>query len=207
MAQAEPTSPLVWSEKGRLLLRNGDLPAVRAALTRAVELAPLGPGALISLGDLELRQGDLAAAEVHYRRALVCAPTPTAASSCSPSPGRGPASPPKPSPWPWTPRAAGRTTSRRSCWQPCSWPRPASAYRPPPMPPPRDCGRTTPPSPAPARPRCAERRQLYTRREPPSRSAPQYAFIRVTLKHTSRRLYGRLSSLKSVSVTKRRPPG
>ena len=74
MEKAEPTSPLVFGEKGRLALRDGDLPAARAALTRAVELDPLGPGALISLGDLDLRQGDLAAAELHYRRALVVRP-------------------------------------------------------------------------------------------------------------------------------------
>ena len=74
MEKAEPTSPLVFGEKGRLALRDGDLPAARAALTRAVELDPLGPGALIALGDLDLRQGDLAAAELHYRRALVVRP-------------------------------------------------------------------------------------------------------------------------------------
>ncbi len=74
MERAEPTSPLVFGEKGRLALRDGDFPAARAALTRAVELDPLGPGALIALGDLDLRQGDLAAAELHYRRALVVRP-------------------------------------------------------------------------------------------------------------------------------------
>ncbi|MBV8199299.1 MAG: tetratricopeptide repeat protein, partial [Acidobacteria bacterium] len=74
MEKAEPTSPLVFGEKGRLLLRDGDLSAARAALRRAVELDPLGPGALTSLGDLELRQGDLAAAERHYRGALVVRP-------------------------------------------------------------------------------------------------------------------------------------
>jgi len=74
MEKAEPTSPLVFGEKGRLALRDGDLPAARAALARAVDLDPLGPGALISLGDLDLRQGDLAAAELHYRRALVVRP-------------------------------------------------------------------------------------------------------------------------------------
>ena len=74
MEKAEPTSPLVFGEKGRLALGDGDLPAARAALTRAVELDPLGPGALIALGDLDLRQGDLAAAELHYRRALVVRP-------------------------------------------------------------------------------------------------------------------------------------
>jgi protein O-mannosyl-transferase len=74
MEKAEPTSPLVFGEKGRLALRDRDLPAARAALTRAVELDPLGPGALIALGDLDLRQGDLATAELHYRRALVVRP-------------------------------------------------------------------------------------------------------------------------------------
>ncbi|HXO42002.1 MAG TPA: tetratricopeptide repeat protein [Thermoanaerobaculia bacterium] len=74
MEKAEPTSPLVFGEKGRLAMRDGDLLAARAALTRAVELDPLGPGALIALGDLDLRQGDLAAAELHYRRALVVRP-------------------------------------------------------------------------------------------------------------------------------------
>lgn len=74
MEKAEPTSPLVFGEKGRLALRDGDLPAARAALTRAVELDPLGPGAQTALGDLDLRQGDLAAAELHYRQALVVRP-------------------------------------------------------------------------------------------------------------------------------------
>jgi tetratricopeptide (TPR) repeat protein len=74
MAKAEPMSPLVFGEKGRLALRDGDLPAARAALTRAVELDPLGPGAQTALGDLDLRQGDLAAAELHYRQALVVRP-------------------------------------------------------------------------------------------------------------------------------------
>jgi len=74
MEKAEPTSPLVFGEKGRLALRDGDLPAARAALTRAVELDPLGPGALIALGDLDLRQGDFAAAELHYRRSLAVRP-------------------------------------------------------------------------------------------------------------------------------------
>jgi Flp pilus assembly protein TadD len=74
MEKAEPTSPLVFGEKGRLALRDGDLPAARAALTRAVELDPLGPGAQIALGDLDLQQGDLAAAERHYRQSLVVRP-------------------------------------------------------------------------------------------------------------------------------------
>jgi tetratricopeptide (TPR) repeat protein len=74
MEKAEPTSPLVFGEKGRLALRDGDLQAARAALTRAVELDPLGPGAQTALGDLDLRQGDFAAAELHYRQALVVRP-------------------------------------------------------------------------------------------------------------------------------------
>jgi tetratricopeptide (TPR) repeat protein len=74
MERAEPTSPLVFAEKGRLLLQDGDLPAARAALTRAVELDPIAPGALLSLGDLELRQGELDLAEAHYRKALVVRP-------------------------------------------------------------------------------------------------------------------------------------
>src|SRR5262249_37196269 len=71
MEQAEPTSPLVFAEKGRLLVQDGDLAGARAALTRAVELDPIGPVALLALGDLELRQGELDAAERHYREALV----------------------------------------------------------------------------------------------------------------------------------------
>ena len=74
MEKAEPTSPLVFAEKGRLLLQDGDLPAARRALTRAVELDPLAPAPLTSLGDLELRRGELAAAELCYRRALVVRP-------------------------------------------------------------------------------------------------------------------------------------
>jgi tetratricopeptide (TPR) repeat protein len=74
MERAEPTSPLVFAEKGRLLLQDGDLPAARAALERAVALDPLAPGALIALGSLELRQGELDAAEQHYRRSLVVRP-------------------------------------------------------------------------------------------------------------------------------------
>jgi tetratricopeptide (TPR) repeat protein len=74
MEKAEPTSPLVFGEKGRLLLQDGDVGGARAALSRAVELDPLDPGSLIALGDLELRQGELDAAEAHYRRALVVRP-------------------------------------------------------------------------------------------------------------------------------------
>jgi tetratricopeptide (TPR) repeat protein len=74
MEREEPTSPLVFAEKGRLLAGDGDLPAARAALARAIALDPLAPGALLSLADLELQAGDLAAAELHYRRALVVRP-------------------------------------------------------------------------------------------------------------------------------------
>ena len=74
MEKAEPTSPLVFAEKGRLRVQAGDLAGARAALTRAVELDPIAPGALLSLGDLELQQGELDAAEGHYRRALVVRP-------------------------------------------------------------------------------------------------------------------------------------
>ncbi|HEV7518119.1 MAG TPA: tetratricopeptide repeat protein [Thermoanaerobaculia bacterium] len=74
MEKAEPTSPLVFAEKGRLRVQAGDLAGARAALTRAVELDPIAPEALLALGDLELRQGELDAAEAHYRRALVVRP-------------------------------------------------------------------------------------------------------------------------------------
>jgi tetratricopeptide (TPR) repeat protein len=74
MEKAEPTSPLVFEEKGRLLVQDGNLPAARTALTRAVELDPIAPGALLSLGDLELRNGELDAAEAHYRKALIVRP-------------------------------------------------------------------------------------------------------------------------------------
>ncbi|HVT14690.1 MAG TPA: tetratricopeptide repeat protein [Thermoanaerobaculia bacterium] len=74
MEKAEPTSPIVFAEKGRLLVRDGKLGAARAALSRAVELDPIAPGALTALGDLELQRGDLEAAESHYRRALVVRP-------------------------------------------------------------------------------------------------------------------------------------
>lgn len=74
MEKAEPTSPLVFAEKGRLLLQDGNVAGARAALNRAVELDPIAPGALLSLGDLELQQGELDAAEAHYRRALVVRP-------------------------------------------------------------------------------------------------------------------------------------
>lgn len=74
MEKAEPTSPLVFSEKGRLLRQDGDFAGARAALARAVELDPIAPSALESLGDLELGRGELDAAEAHYRRALVVRP-------------------------------------------------------------------------------------------------------------------------------------
>ncbi|HEX6902494.1 MAG TPA: tetratricopeptide repeat protein [Thermoanaerobaculia bacterium] len=74
MEKAEPTSPLVFAEKGRLLRESGNLTGARAALIRAVELDPTGPAALESLGDLEMARGDLDAAESYYRRALVVRP-------------------------------------------------------------------------------------------------------------------------------------
>lgn len=74
MEKAEPTSPLVFTEKGRLLRQDGDLAGARAALIRAVELDPIDPAALLALGDLELGRGDLDAAEAYYRRALVVRP-------------------------------------------------------------------------------------------------------------------------------------
>ena len=74
MERAEPTSPTVFAEKGRLLVQDGDVGGARAALARAVELDPLAPGAREALGDLELRRGELGAAEAHYRQALVGRP-------------------------------------------------------------------------------------------------------------------------------------
>ncbi len=74
MEKAEPTSPLVFSEKARLLLRDGRTREAEAALKRALDLDPQAAGPLQSLGDLELQRGDLAAAEAHYRRALVDEP-------------------------------------------------------------------------------------------------------------------------------------
>jgi tetratricopeptide (TPR) repeat protein len=74
MEKAEPTSPLVFDEKGRFLLQDGDRAGARAALSRAVELDPIDPAALESLADLELEQGELDAAEEHYRKALVVRP-------------------------------------------------------------------------------------------------------------------------------------
>ena len=71
MEKAEPTSPLIFGEKARLLLRDGRAAAAEAALTRAVELAPRDAGTLQELGDLELKRGDFTAAEAHYRRALI----------------------------------------------------------------------------------------------------------------------------------------
>lgn len=74
MEKAEPTSPIIFSEKGRLLVLDGNLAGAREALNRAVQLDPISPVALLSLGDLELQQGNLDAAEGNYRRALVVRP-------------------------------------------------------------------------------------------------------------------------------------
>lgn len=74
MERAEPTSPLVFAEKGRLLLRDGDAAAARTAFARAVELDPLAPGALLALADLELERKEFDAAERHARQALIVRP-------------------------------------------------------------------------------------------------------------------------------------
>jgi tetratricopeptide (TPR) repeat protein len=74
MEVAEPTSPLIFAEKGRLLLRDGDRAGARTALTRAVALDPAAAGALSNLADLELQERQLDAAERHYRQALVVRP-------------------------------------------------------------------------------------------------------------------------------------
>ena len=74
MEKAEPTSPVIFAEKGRLLLQDGDLAGARGALERAVALDPLAPGPLLNLGDLARRQGDLDLAERRYRQALVVMP-------------------------------------------------------------------------------------------------------------------------------------
>jgi protein O-mannosyl-transferase len=70
MEKAEPTSPLIYTEKGRLLQKAGRSAAAEEAFRRAVELDPRAAAPLRSLGDLELQRGDFAAAEEHYRRAL-----------------------------------------------------------------------------------------------------------------------------------------
>jgi Flp pilus assembly protein TadD len=74
MAQAEPTSTLVQTERGRLLAQRHDLAGARAAYARAVELDPTAPGALVPLGDLEIQGHELDAAERHYRQALLVEP-------------------------------------------------------------------------------------------------------------------------------------
>ncbi len=74
MEKAEPTSPMVFEEKGRILLQDGNRLAARAALTRAVELDPIAPGALLDLGDIERQQGEYEAAERHYRQVLIVRP-------------------------------------------------------------------------------------------------------------------------------------
>jgi tetratricopeptide (TPR) repeat protein len=70
MEKAEPESPLVFAEKGRLLLADGRRGEARAALTRAVALDPHAVASLVRLGDLELGLGELALAERRYRQAL-----------------------------------------------------------------------------------------------------------------------------------------
>jgi tetratricopeptide (TPR) repeat protein len=75
MEKAEPSSPLIFSEKARLLLRDGKTAAAEAALQRAVELDPKDSESLRQLGDLVLERGDLAGAEAYYRRALVGEPS------------------------------------------------------------------------------------------------------------------------------------
>jgi len=74
MERAEPSSPLVFAEKGRLLQQDGDRAGARAAYLRAVELDPLAPGALLALADLELQSDDFDAAERHARQALIVRP-------------------------------------------------------------------------------------------------------------------------------------
>ncbi|HEY0781662.1 MAG TPA: tetratricopeptide repeat protein [Thermoanaerobaculia bacterium] len=74
MAEEDPSSAFIQAEKGRLLLKDGDTAGARAALTRSVAQNPIGPEALLMLGDLELQQGELDAALGHYRKALVVRP-------------------------------------------------------------------------------------------------------------------------------------
>jgi Flp pilus assembly protein TadD len=70
MEKAEPTSPLILTEKARFLRRDGQTTLAEAALRRALELEPRDATNLRSLGDIEVQRGDFAAAEEHYRRAL-----------------------------------------------------------------------------------------------------------------------------------------
>jgi tetratricopeptide (TPR) repeat protein len=70
MEKAEPTSPLIFSRKGKLLLREGKSAAAEEAYSRAVELDPRDADALRELGTLEMQRGDFAAAEAHFRRAI-----------------------------------------------------------------------------------------------------------------------------------------
>lgn len=74
MAEAEPTSPLIFTERGRLLALDGDAAGARAAYAKAAELDPKAPEPLERLGDYALQSGDLAAAEAFYRRALEVRP-------------------------------------------------------------------------------------------------------------------------------------
>ncbi len=70
MEKAEPTSPIVFAEKGRLLVKEGNLPAAREAYRRAIELDPYAPSALNNLGDLALQDNDFEAARTYYTRAV-----------------------------------------------------------------------------------------------------------------------------------------
>jgi len=70
MEKAEPTSPLIFSRKGKLLLREGRAAAAEEAYNRAVELDPRDADTLRELGTLEMQRGDFAAAEAHFRHAI-----------------------------------------------------------------------------------------------------------------------------------------
>lgn len=74
MAEAEPTSPLIFTKRGGLLAKDGDPAGARAAYAKAIELDPIAPEPLEKLGDYALQDGDLAAAEGFYRRALTVRP-------------------------------------------------------------------------------------------------------------------------------------
>lgn len=74
MEVAEPTSPTVFAEKGRLLREAGDIPGALAALGKAIALDPKAPAPLTGLGDLERERGDFENAKRHYEAALVVRP-------------------------------------------------------------------------------------------------------------------------------------